>query len=103
MLAVLQCPKAEDGDGSGVFAEGGIYAYNNVIANNTDPVGCRQVANSNKGGNFWFEYNAIQDLDDIDWTAASGSAINQNNINLTGNEDLLIASRIMFQPLTHCL
>lgn len=71
-----------------MFAEGGIYAYNNVIANNTGPAGCRQVANSNRCGNFWFEYNAIQNLDDIDWSAVSGSAINQNNINLTGNEDL---------------
>lgn len=75
-----------DGDGSGVFAEGGIYAYNNVIANNTGPDGCRQVANM--GGNLWFEYNAIQDLDDITWNAESGSGINQNNINLDGDEDL---------------
>lgn len=77
-----------DGDGSGVFAEGGIYAYNNLIFGNTGPEGCQQVANSNKGGDFRFEYNAIENLGGIDWTVIDGVSVNDNNIDLSGSETL---------------
>jgi hypothetical protein len=80
--------KGGDGDGSGIFAEGGVYAYNNVITGNTGPGECQQVANSKKGGNFHFKYNAIENLACIDWSAASGTVINENNIDLDGSEDL---------------
>lgn len=77
-----------NGDGSGIFAEGGDYVYNNVITGNTGPVNSQQVANSNKGGNFHFKYNAIGNLAGIDWTAVSGTVINENNIDLNGSESL---------------
>ena len=84
--------EGSDGDGTGIFAEGGIYLYNNVITKNVGPASSKQIANSLKGGNWHLENNAILNFKDtvmeVNTSNISGTVINSNNISLDGTEKL---------------